>query len=233
MGLADRATLQAPFSPRRNIGRTMRLAVFASGGGTNFQAVLDSIDRNELLDVHPALCLSNREDAGVLQRARRRGIPTYVLSGGPSSEEEVAEDMLRALADAEADFIALAGYMKRVPPRVVSAYAGRMLNIHPALLPAFGGKGMYGSRVHAAVLEHGVRWTGVTVHLVDEHYDTGPIVLQEPVPVMPDDTVESLAARVLEAEHRLYPEAIRLFAEGRIIVDGRRVRILDATDTVS
>jgi phosphoribosylglycinamide formyltransferase-1 len=103
-----------------------------------------------------------------------------------------------------------------------------MLNIHPALLPAFGGKGLYGKHVHQAVLDYGTRWTGATVHLVDEEYDTGPIVLQEPVPVSPDDTPETLAARVLQVEHRLYPEALCCFAEGRVTLDGRRVRIAEA-----
>lgn len=209
----------------------MRLAVFASGGGTNFQAILDSIERGEVRGVATVLCLSNREDAGALARAREHGVTTYVLPADCTKDDDVANAMLGALATSGADFIVLAGYMKRIPTRVVTAFRGRMLNIHPALLPAFGGQGMYGRRVHEAVLEHGVRWTGVTVHLVDEDYDTGPIVLQEPVPVLPGDTADSLAERVLEAEHRLYPEAVRLFAEGRVSVEGRRVLIHDAIHT--
>ncbi len=205
----------------------MRLAVLASGGGTNFQAIIDAVKRGDLPRVEPVLCLSNRPSAGALTRADEQGIATYVLPGPMESPAEEAELMLGAFKVARVDFIALAGYMRMVPEMVVRAFEGRILNIHPALLPAFGGHGMYGRRVHEAVLQSGVRWTGATVHLVDEHYDTGPIVLQEPIPVMPDDTPESLAARVLECEHRIYPEAIRLFSENRIRVDGRCVQILD------
>ncbi|HEX7071570.1 MAG TPA: phosphoribosylglycinamide formyltransferase [Rhodothermales bacterium] len=200
----------------------MRLAVLASGGGTNFQAILDAVSRGDLPRVEPVLCLSNKPDAGALERARKFGIRAQVLSS-----PEDASEMLQALESADAEFVALAGYMRMMPSAVVRSFENRMLNIHPALLPAFGGRGMYGRRVHEAVLQSGARWTGATVHLVDEQYDTGPIVLQEPVPVMPSDTPETLAARVLEAEHRLYPEAVRLFSEDRIRVDGRRVHILD------
>ncbi len=205
----------------------MRLAILASGGGTNFQAIIDAVERGDLPRVEPVLCLSNRSGAGALDRAEQHGVATYVLPGTPASADAEAESIRRALENAQADFVALAGYMRMIPEQVIDAYEGRILNIHPALLPAFGGKGMYGRRVHEAVLQSGARWSGVTVHLVDEHYDTGPIVLQEPVPVMHDDTPETLAARVLECEHRLYPEAIRLFSEDRVHVDGRRVRILD------
>lgn len=207
----------------------MRLAVMASGGGTNFQAIIDAIERGDLPAVEPVLCVSNRPDAGALERARRHGISTFVLPAPSASAERVAEDLLAAFAEARADFIALAGYMRMIPAAVVQRFSHRMLNIHPALLPSFGGHGMYGRRVHEAVLESGVRWTGVTVHLVDEAYDTGPIVLQEPVPVLPGDTADALAARVLECEHRLYPEALRLFSENRIRVNGRRVAVLDPT----
>ncbi len=205
----------------------MRLAVFASGGGTNFQAIVDAVERGEV-PAAVALCLSNKADAGVLDRARRHHVPTAVLDRAAfATDDAYAAAMLERLAAHGVDFIALAGYMKKIPAAVVGAFHGRIVNVHPALLPAFGGKGMYGGRVHAAVLAHGVRWTGATVHLVDEDYDTGPIVLQEPVPVLPGDTPEALAARVLAVEHRLYPEALRLFAEGRIVLEGRLVRIRD------
>jgi phosphoribosylglycinamide formyltransferase-1 len=131
--------------------------------------------------------------------------------------------LMDTLDEHAVNFIALAGYMRKIPDAVVHAFRGRMLNIHPALLPAFGGPGMYGRRVHEAVLQHGVRWTGATVHLVDEEFDAGPIVLQEPVPVYQTDTPQTLADRVLEVEHKIYPEALRLFAEGRVSFDGRRV----------
>lgn len=207
---------------------TIRLAVFASGGGSNFQSIVDAVKAGTL-PIEVALCLSDRPGAGALARAERHGIPTAVLSPGDYVDPAAYTADLLALLDRHGiTFIALAGYLKHVPPEVVRAYRGRMLNIHPALLPAFGGKGMYGLRVHRAVLAYGARWTGATVHLVDEEYDTGPVVLQEPVPVADDDTPETLAARVLAVEHRLYPEALRLFAGGRVHVEGRRVRIRDA-----
>lgn len=203
----------------------MNIAVFASGGGSNFQSMIDAIDRGDL-PARIGLCVSNRTEAGALERARRHDIPTAVLD--PRSFEGEAEyvDALTAvLDDQQINFIALAGYLRKIPAAIVDAYRGRITNIHPALLPAFGGKGMYGMHVHRAVIEHGARWSGVTVHLVDETYDTGPIVLQQPVPVYPDDTPDALADRVLAVEHRLYPEALRLFAEDRIRIDGRTVHI--------
>jgi phosphoribosylglycinamide formyltransferase 1 len=207
-------------------GQTLRLAVFASGSGSNFQAIIDAAEQGSL-PAELALCLSNKETAGALERARQHGIATAVLSPESFLEEaQYAATLLDVLERHGVNFVALAGFMKRIPPAVVSAFHHRMTNIHPALLPAFGGHGMYGIRVHRAVLEYGARWTGVTVHLVDEDYDTGPIVLQQPVPVQQDDSPETLAARVLEAEHRLYPEALRLFAENRVTVEGRRVVIL-------
>ncbi len=205
--------------------QAMRLAVFASGGGSNFQAILDAIDAGKL-PAEAALLVADRSDAGALVRAEGHGVPTAVLD--PKAYDSPAvytEALLDALRREEVTFIVLAGYLKKIPAEVVAAFRGRMLNVHPSLLPAFGGKGMYGMRVHRAVLDYGARWTGVTVHLVDEAYDTGPVVLQKPVPVRPGDTPEKLAARVLDVEHQLYPEALRLFAEGRVRAEGRRVRI--------
>ncbi len=205
----------------------MRLAVFASGGGTNFQAILDAIDAGDL-PAEVACCVSNTPTAGALDRADRQDIPTAILT--PSSFEAPApfgRALLETLSVHDATFVALAGYMQKIPPAVVDEYRGRMTNIHPALLPAFGGQGMYGMHVHRAVLDYGVHWSGVTVHLVDEAYDHGPIVLQEPVPVYADDTPEALADRVRAVEHRLYPEALRLFAQGRVRQEGRTVWIDD------
>lgn len=205
----------------------MRLAVFASGGGTNLQAILDAIDRGSL-PAEPACCVSNTPEAGALKRAERAGVPTAVV---PPTNHADASSFGRALLDTltahDVTFVALAGYMLKIPPNVVEAYRGRMTNIHPALLPAFGGQGMYGMNVHEAVIEYGVHWSGATVHLVDEAYDHGPIVLQEPVPVYADDTPETLADRVKDVEHRLYPEALRLFAEDRVQIEGRTAHIAD------
>jgi phosphoribosylglycinamide formyltransferase-1 len=134
----------------------------------------------------------------------------------------VLQDVLKA---EDVNFIALAGYLKKIPLDLVSEYRGRMLNIHPSLLPAFGGPGMYGIKIHQAVLQRGARWTGVTIHFVDEEYDTGPIMLQKPVPVFATDTAEELAKRVLAVEHRIYPEALRLISEGRVTIEDRKVTI--------
>ena len=205
----------------------MKLAVFASGGGSNLQAILDAVE-NGALRAEVALVVADRETAGALDGAARHGVPSAVLRPADFAEPEAfCRALLAVLAEHGVTFIALAGYLRKVPDAVVRAFRHRILNVHPALLPAFGGPGFYGRRVHASALAHGVRWSGATVHLVDEGYDTGPIVLQEPVRVEPDDTPETLAARVLAVEHRLYPEALRLFAEGRVRVEGRRVHISD------
>jgi len=142
-----------------------------------------------------------------------------------SSGDGHADALLKLLKKHRIDLIALAGYLKKVPPVVVAAYRHRMLNIHPALLPDFGGAGYYGMRVHAAVLASGAQQSGATVHFVDNEYDTGPILLQDRVPVMPDDTPAKLAKRVLALEHRLYPQALQLLAQGLVRIDGRQVFI--------
>lgn len=213
-------------------GTTMRLAVFASGGGSNFEAICAAIDGGRLA-AEIVLCLSDRESAAVLDRARHRGIASDVVirkafADTPEGEHAFGEALMLALQRRHANFIALAGYLKKIPPQVVHAFPHRIVNVHPALLPAFGGKGMYGRRVHQAVVDHGARVSGATVHLVDAQYDTGPIVLQRCVPVLPDDTAETLAARVLEVEHQIYPEALALFASGRVQVEGRITRIADS-----
>lgn len=202
----------------------MRLAVFASGGGTNFQAILDAVEAGDL-PARVALLITDRADAGAIDRAERSGVPTAVISPPSTDEEAFEQQLLDALGHHQVSFVALAGFLKKIPSGVVVSFRHRILNIHPALLPAFGGRGMYGRRVHEAAIEYGVRWSGATVHLVDEEYDTGPVVLQEPVPVLPDDTPASLAARVLEVEHQLYPAALRLFAQDRVRIEGRRVII--------
>lgn len=205
----------------------LKIATFASGGGSNFQAIVDAIEHGEI-PARMVVCISNRPDAGVLERAKKHEIPTIVISPDEfETEDEYCAALLDHLNRLNVGLIVLAGYMRKIPVAIVRAFRNKMLNIHPALLPAFGGKGMYGRRVHQAVLDYGVRWTGATVHIVDEEYDHGPVVLQEPVRVKQDDTPESLAARVLETEHKLYPEAVRLFASNRIRIEGRKVYILD------
>ena len=178
-----------------------------------------------MLDANLVLCVSNTADAGALKRAETHGIPTAVIDPNAVATDAFADTLLAVLEDHDVSFVALAGYVRKIPPRVVDAYRGRMVNIHPSLLPAFGGPGMYGMNVHRAVVDYGVHWTGATVHLVDEQYDHGPVVLQQPVPVYADDSPQDVADRVLQVEHQLYPRALHLFAQDRVTIDGRSVRI--------
>jgi formyltetrahydrofolate-dependent phosphoribosylglycinamide formyltransferase len=178
-----------------------RVAVAASGRGSNLAALVRRFEPGGPAEV--VLVLSNRPDAGALAIARAEGIPTAVL-GDPSD----AGAWMASLAVHRVDLLVLAGYLKLVPTPVVQAYQGRMINLHPALLPRHGGAGMYGLRVHAAVLAAGERESGATVHLVTEEYDRGPILAQVRVPVHPDDTPERLAARIQAVEHRLLPEVV-------------------------
>jgi len=196
-------------------GSKSRIAVLASGGGSNLQALfghLDALGTHRGGDV--VLVASDRPDAGALARARARGVETAHLQH-PDDAGAVAE-----LLDAhDAGIIVLAGYLKLVPPPVVRRYHGRMVNVHPSLLPAFGGPGMYGTRVHRAVLASGARVSGATVHFVDDHYDRGAIIAQWPVPVFEDDSPASLAARVLRVEHALLPRVVDLVASELLALD--------------
>lgn len=188
----------------------VRIAVLASGGGTNLQALIDRFHASTDAPARVELVVASRPGIGALERADRAGIPTLILEAA----EPTTQRLLRRLAADRIDLIVLAGYLRQVPDEVVETYRGRILNVHPALLPGFGGHGMYGIRVHRAVLAAGAVVTGATVHLVDERYDEGPILAQWPVPVLPGDTPESLAARVLAVEHRLLPAAVEAFACG-------------------
>jgi len=179
----------------------MRVAVAVSGRGSNLEALLDALGDGR--EARVVLVLSNRADAPALERARSRGIATAVLA-----DHRSAPEWLDLLERHGADLLVLAGYLKLVPPGVISRHRGRVLNVHPALLPAFGGPGMYGHRVHEAVLASGAGESGCTVHLVDEEYDRGAILGQRRVPVLPGDTPDTLAARVLREEHRILPAAV-------------------------
>ena len=203
----------------------MRLALFASGSGTNAGAVLDAIERRQL-PAEAALLVTDRAGAGALDRALARSIPTAVIDpAGYPDPGGFAEALLDVLARHEVDTVALAGYLRQIPAAVVWAFQNRIVNVHPSLLPAFGGAGMVGRRVHQAVIDYGSRISGATVHFVDAGLDTGPVILQEAVDVRPSDTPETLAAAVLAVEHDLLPRALRLLAAGRVHVDGRRVTI--------
>ena len=205
---------------------SLRIAILLSGRhgrGSNMQAIADACLSGQITGT-VALVIGNHPDSPALARAAEMDLPTLSLSSR-QDEDTYAQALMTALADAQIGLICLAGYMRKVPDAVVTAYRGRVMNIHAALLPAFGGTGMYGIRTHQAVLDYGAKVSGCTVHFVDEHYDTGPIIWQSVVPVEENDTAEILAARVLTAEHDAYPRAVALFAQGRLALDGRRVRI--------
>ena len=202
----------------------LRLAVLLSGSGTTLQNLMDLAAAGEL-PAEIALVVSSRRDAFGLERAKKAGIPTAVLRPRDfPSGAEFTSGVFEKLEEAGAELVLLAGFMVKIG--VPARWANRVMNVHPALLPAFGGKGLYGHFVHEAVLAAGCKVTGATVHFVDREYDHGPIVLQQAVEVREDDTAETLAARVQAAERELYPQAVRLFAAGRLAAEGRRVRIL-------
>ena len=194
----------------------MLIGVLASHGGTNLQAIIDAC-ASGALDADVAVVISNSSRARALARARQAGLPGYHLS---TVTHPLPEDLDRAIAETLAkhgvDLVVLAGYMRLLGPRTLAQYTGRILNIHPALLPKFGGQGMYGDRVHEAVLAAGDMETGVTIHVADEEYDRGPTVAQRRVPVLEGDTVESLRERVLEQEHQLLVETLQKIAQGEI-----------------
>ena len=192
---------------------SVRISVLASGGGSNLQALIDHFAGAAVGAGVITFVGSERDDAGALDRARAAGIATGVLDA-PSDSDAI----LALLDTVKTDVLVLAGYLKLVPVEVVRTFRGRLLNVHPSLLPSFGGPGMYGRRIHEAVLEHGATLTGVTVHFVNEDFDRGPIIAQWPVPVLPGDDVASLAARVLRAEHRVFPLCVAAVASGAIVL---------------
>lgn len=210
----------------------IRIVVLLSGRhgrGSNMQAVADACADGRIAG-RIALVVGNQAESPALERARGLGLTTAVIESpargaAPSAEEDYGGALLAAIADARPDLVCLAGYIRKLPDAVVAAYPGRIMNMHNALLPSFGGKGMYGGRVHQAVLDYGAKVSGCTVHFVDADYDTGPVILQTPVPVVEGDTTETLAARVLAAEHETFPRAVALFAQGRLRVQGRCVFI--------
>lgn len=189
-----------------------RIAVLASGGGTNLQALIDHFNARDSAVASVALVVSDRDSAGALVRARTAAIRSVVIPVKGRAPDEIATETLAAFDDERIDIVALAGYLRLVPDTIVRRYRGRIINIHPALLPAFGGAGMYGIRVHRAVIDAGCTVTGVTVHHVDERYDEGRVIVQWPVPVLRGDSAETLAARVLRVEHALYPLAVEVVA---------------------
>ncbi len=208
------------------MGERLKLGVLVSGRGTNLQAIMDAIERGEV-PAEIAVVVSNRADAYALERARRRGVPTVVIERGRfgsrvAHQLALAEELRRR----GVELVVLAGFDRVLVPEFLAAFPLRVLNVHPSLLPAFGG----GLHAQADALAYGVKVAGCTVHFVTNDVDAGPIVAQAAVPVLEDDTVETLSARILAEEHRILPQAISLYAQRRLVVDGRRVRILPASE---
>jgi len=209
-------------------GKRLRVGVLASGRGSNLQAVIDAIEAGRL-DATIVLVLSNKKDAVALERARKHGLTEVFLdpkpfAGQPDSREAYDRAVLDVLRKHDVELVLLAGYMKIVTPVLVKAYENRMMNIHPSLLPSFPGLD-----AQKRALDHGVKLSGCTVHFVTEGVDEGPIIIQAAVPILEGDTPETLAARILVEEHKIYPKAVQLYAEGRLNVSGRVVRISGAS----
>ena len=210
------------------MAKRLRLGVLASGGGTNLQAIIVNCAAGRV-NGEVVVVISDVE-CGALARARKAGIPDHLLNRHDKQCFPTREAFDRAVVERlqahHVDLVCLAGYLRIMTSELVDAYAGRMMNVHPALLPSFGGRGMWGHHVHQAVLDYGCKVSGCSVHFVSLETDGGPIILQRAVPVEEDDTPETLAARILPLEHDTYSQAIQLFAEGRLRIEGRRVRIL-------
>jgi formyltetrahydrofolate-dependent phosphoribosylglycinamide formyltransferase len=205
----------------------IRVAVLLSAGGTTLQNLIDHIGDGRIR-ARLVLVVSNNFGVFGLERATRAGIPWVVVDRKEcNTRSEFSERIFDACRKAEAELVCLAGFLQLI--EVPDDYLGRVMNIHPALIPAFCGHGYYGHHVHEAALKYGVKVSGCTVHFADNQYDHGPIILQRPVPVLDDDTPESLAARIFVEECEAYPEAIRLFAEGRLKIEGRRVRVVNGS----
>jgi len=204
-----------------------KIAVFVSGGGSNFKAIHHQIQKREIPG-EIVLVISNNPNCGAIEYANENSIPIIIINAvqypNPHTRDEF---LIETCLKAEIDLICLAGYMKMLPPAFVKQYENKILNIHPGLLPEFGGKGFFGMRVHEAVINSGKRESGATVHFVDEIYDHGPIILQKKVEVLETDTAESLAARILKLEHELFPEVVKAFCENKIIMANNIPKILE------
>lgn len=198
-----------------------RVGVLASGRGTDFQSLVDAVERGEL-DVRLAVLIANNEDAMAIDRAKKHGIPWRFIDHRGKPRQAFEEEVAATLKEHRVDLVVFAGFMRVVTGRLINQFPDRIINIHPSLLPSFPG-----THAQQDALEYGVRVSGCTVHIVDESVDGGPIVFQRAVPVYPEDTPEALADRILEVEHRVLPYVVRLFAEGRVRREGRRVFIQD------
>ncbi|WP_432407397.1 phosphoribosylglycinamide formyltransferase [Wukongibacter sp. M2B1] len=204
-----------------------RIAVLVSGRGSNLQTIIDNIE-NGSINGSIEVVISSQKEAYALERARKHNVDgVYIGKGNFPDIDERNDKIIKLLAEKEIDLIVLAGYMNILNEKIVRLYRNRIINIHPSLIPSFCGRGFYGERVHKAVLDYGVKLTGATVHFVDEGADTGPVIFQKAVEVDFDDTVETLAKKVLKVEHKLLPLGVKFFCEDRLRVHGRRVEIDD------
>jgi len=202
-----------------------RLAVFASGRGSNFKAILEQINRG-VISATVGLCITNNPKSGVIEIAEANKIPVKIYPPKDYPDNQaINEAILIALIEAEIDIIILAGYLKLIGRQIVDRYSNKIINIHPALLPSFGGKGMYGHYVHEAVYKRGAKLSGATVHLVNNEYDAGPIVLQKAVSIEDASSSDDISNRVLKIEHEIFPQAVKLLVEDRLDVKGLRVTI--------
>lgn len=201
---------------------TLRIAIFASHNGSTMQAILDACFENRI-DAIPCVVISNNRNSVALQRSKAAGVPSFLINSQTHPDEDERDAyILEVLRNHQTDFVILAGYMKKIGPRTLGGFEGKILNTHPALLPKFGGQGMYGMHVHEAVLAAGERESGATVHVIDEEYDHGPIIAQKVVSVHPSDTPETLRDRVAEAERALYVETIGRIADRSLVIPERR-----------
>ena len=194
----------------------LNIGVLISGGGSNLQAIIDDCESKKI-NGNIKVVISNREDAFGLERAKKHNIRSVF--------EKDEDEVIKILKEENIDLVVLAGYLKIISPKFVSEFENKIMNIHPALIPSFCGDGFYGEKVHQAVIDYGAKVSGATVHFVNEKADAGPIIMQDTVKVMDDDDAKTLAKRVLEVEHTILPRCVKLFCEGQISVEGRRVRI--------
>ncbi|MCQ1528727.1 phosphoribosylglycinamide formyltransferase [Lutispora saccharofermentans] len=203
----------------------IRIGVLISGGGTNLQALIDDIEKGKIKGAI-SIVISDKKDAYGIERAKKHGIEAIVIDKKSFRDnDEFMDCLMDELEKYKADLVVLAGFLSILSKAFIEKYRNRIMNVHPSLIPAFCGKGYYGQKVHKAVLEYGAKVSGATVHFVDEGADTGPIILQQAVRVEDDDTPETLAARVLEVEHKLLPEAVGLYCDSKLEIEGRKVRI--------
>lgn len=205
---------------------SMKIAVLASGNGSDLQSIIDGISSGSIEATEISCVISNKKNAYALERASKNDIEAiYVGEKAFTSSDAYNEEIVKILTKREIDLVVLAGYLKVLSPFFVRSFKGKIINIHPSLIPAFCGKGFYGMRVHEAVIEAGVETSGASVHFVDEGVDTGPIILQRTVQIAENETAESLAKKVLEIEHEILPEVVKLFSQGRIVFSNGEARI--------